>query len=75
MKTKFDSVILVAVKVHRVQELASCEKLATYIIIKLSAHSIQDSTHKILMDCGKFHMTCDVILSLSTGRNECQRCM
>ena len=47
----------------------SYELLAAYIIVKLSAYSIQDSICKILKDCGKFHMT----LPLFTGRSERQR--
>ena len=35
----------------------------SYIIIKLLTYaSIPDSTHKILMDCGKFHVMHDVML-------------
>ena len=51
----------------------SCGLLAAYVIIKLSAYSIQDSISKILMNYGKIHMTHDMTFLLSTGRSECQR--
>ena len=35
-----------------------------YIIVKFWACSVQDSTHKILIYCGKFHVTCDKMLPL-----------
>ena len=44
------------------------------VIIKLLAYSIRDNTHKVLMDCRKFHMTDDVKFLLSTVRSECQQC-
>ena len=42
------------------------------IIGVYNIYSIQDSTHKIPMDCGKFQVTHDVMLLLSTGRSKCQ---
>ena len=30
-----------------------------YIIVKFWACSVQDSTHKILINCGKFNVICD----------------
>ena len=44
-----------------------------YIITKLSVYSIQDNTHKIPMDCSKLYVMHDILLSLSTGRSECQQ--
>ena len=51
----------------------SCESSVVYVIIKLLVYSIQKSTHYILMDCGKFYVTRDIMLLLSTGRSECQQ--
>ena len=34
--------------------------------------NIQDSTYKILMDCDKFHVKCEVMLFLSMDRSICQ---
>ena len=44
------------------------------VIIKSLVYSIQDNTHNIPMDCGKFHMMDDMKFLLSTVRSECQQC-
>ena len=43
-----------------------------YIIVKLLEHGIQNIPCKIAMDCGIFHVTCDMTFLLSTGKSECQ---
>ena len=47
----------------------SCESSVAYniMIIKLSEYSIRDSTHKIPVDCCKFHIKHDVMILSCTG--------
>ena len=42
------------------------------LVYSILAYKIS-STHKILMDCGKYHMIHDVIIPLWTGISECQQ--
>ena len=42
------------------------------ILYTIVYYSIQDSTQKVLMDCGKFHVMCDMMLLLSGGRSACK---
>ena len=51
------------------------KSLVANIITKLPAFSIQGSTLKVPMDCGKFYMIHDATLLLSTGSSECEQCM
>ena len=44
---------------------------AAYIIIRLSAHYIQDSIREIMMYCSKVNVKFEILLS--TGRNEYQQ--
>ena len=41
------------------------------IMEQLSVYSVWGNTCKILMNCGKFHVTGDLMFLLSTDRSEC----